>query len=134
MNPAFLQLVACSVGASEGENSSTRTGWSIIHADLKSPPDHNVIGARKQVAVLAIRILQSGLRGQHRQTGETEQGRDSSGAKDRTERRPAQSLDSVVQSKVGMVGHWRKYNHGFGPGRGADYALDFYIDDGARSQ
>ncbi len=125
MNPAFLQLVACKRG---------RLGGGKLCSRRPQIADHNVIGARKQVAVLAIQILQSGLRGQHRQTGETGQGRDSSGAKDRTERRPAQSLDSVVQSKVGMVGYWRKDDRGFGPGRGADYALDFYIDDGARSQ
>ena len=123
MNPAFLQLVACKRG---------RLGGGKLCSRRPQIADHNVIGARKQVAVPAIQILQSGLRGQHRQTGETEQGRDSSGAKDRTER-PAQSLDSVAHSKVGIVG-WRKNNRGFGPGRGADYALDFYIDDGARSQ
>ena len=124
MNPAFLQLVACKRG---------RLGGGKLCSRRPQIADHNVIGARKQVAVPAIQILQSGLRGQHRQTGETEQGRD------HQERRTGPNASSVlgysvVQSEVGMVGHWRKYNHGFGPGRGADDALDFYIDDGARSQ
>ena len=111
MNPAFLQFVACSVGASEGENSSTRSGWSIAHADLKSPADHKVIGAWKQVAVLIIR----------------------SEGPDRT---PSSVLGySVVQSEVGWYCRpLAEIQHGFGPGRGAGDALDFYIDDGARSQ